>query len=96
MLFVFYTARIQLDRAILVGEHPFMQKSIEMTKMLTEIGSHSLFHEYLNVLGIANPALANVEQLWEHKQQERLIAKIQNDKQSKARHFIDARATSVN
>jgi len=38
-----------------------------MTKMLTEIGSHSLFHEYLNVLGIANPALAKVEQLWEHK-----------------------------
>jgi len=67
-----------------------------MTKMLTEIGSHSLFHEYLNVLGIANPALANVEQLWEYRQQERLIAKIQIDKQGKIRYFIDARAISVN
>ena len=67
---------------------PLFQKSVQMTKMLTEIGSHSLFHEYLNVLGIVNPALAKVEQLWEHKQQERLIAKIQIDKQGKARYFI--------
>ncbi len=75
---------------------PLFQKSAHMTKMLTEIGSHSLFHEYLNVLGIANPALANIEQLWEHRQQERLLAKIQIDKQGKARYFINARAISVN
>jgi len=67
-----------------------------MTKILTEIGSHSLFHEYLNVLGIANQPLTNVEQPWEHWQQERLLAKIQIDKQGKARYFIDARAISVN
>ncbi len=95
LLFVFCTAIIQLDMAILYPP-PLFQKSVQMTKMLTEIGSHSLFHEYLNVLGIVNPALANVEQLWEHKQQERLIAKIQIDKQGKARYFIDARAISVN
>ena len=95
LLFVFCTAIIQLDMAILYPP-PLFQKSIQMTKMLTEIGSHSLFHEYLNVLGIVNPALAKVEQLWEHKQQERLIAKIQIDKQGKARYFIDARAISVN
>ena len=75
---------------------PLFQQSAHMTKMLTEIGSHSLFHEYLNVLGIANPALANIEQLWEHRQQERLLAKIQIDKQGQARYFIDARAISVN
>ena len=28
-----------------------------MEKMLTEIGSYSLFHEYLNVVGAASPAL---------------------------------------
>ncbi len=95
LLFVFCTAIIQLDMAILYPP-PLFQKSVQMTKMLTEIGSHSLFHEYLNVLGIVNPALAKVEQLWEHKQQERLIAKIQIDKQGKARYFIDARAISVN
>ena len=27
-----------------------------MEKMLTEIGSYSLFHEYLNVVGAASPA----------------------------------------
>ena len=75
---------------------PLFQQSAHMTKMLTELGSHSLFHEYLNVLGIANPALANIEQLWEHRQQERLLAKIQIDKQGQARYFIDARAISVN
>ncbi|ENO3942167.1 MULTISPECIES: hypothetical protein [Aeromonas] len=67
-----------------------------MTKMLTEIGSHSLFHEYLNVVGIASPSLAKIEQRWEYKDQEQLVAKIQIDKQGNARYFIDARAISVN
>ncbi|WP_033135099.1 hypothetical protein [Aeromonas finlandensis] len=67
-----------------------------MDKMLTEIGSHSLFHEYLNVVGIASPSLANIEQRWEYKDQEQLVAKIQVDKQGNARYFIDARAISVN
>ncbi|HHQ4555047.1 hypothetical protein AO724_10155 [Aeromonas allosaccharophila] len=67
-----------------------------MDKMLTEIGSHSLFHEYLNVVGIASPSLAKIEQRWEYKEQEQLVAKIQIDKQGNARYFIDARAISVN
>lgn len=67
-----------------------------MDKMLTEIGSHSLFHEYLNVVGIASPSLAMIEQRWEYKDQEQLVAKIQIDKQGNARYFIDARAISVN
>ncbi|WP_429022551.1 hypothetical protein [Aeromonas allosaccharophila] len=67
-----------------------------MEKMLTEIGSHSLFHEYLNVVGIASPSLAKIEQRWEYKEQEQLVAKIQIDKQGNARYFIDARAISVN
>ncbi|WP_429160182.1 hypothetical protein [Aeromonas veronii] len=67
-----------------------------MDKMLTEIGSHSLFHEYLNVVGIASPSLAKIEQRWEYKDQEQLVAKIQIDKQGNAHYFIDARAISVN
>ncbi|MGY3915195.1 hypothetical protein [Aeromonas australiensis] len=67
-----------------------------MDKILTEIGSHSLFHEYLNVVGIASPSLAKIEQRWEYKEQEQLVAKIQIDKQGNARYFIDARAISVN
>ena len=67
-----------------------------MDKMLTEIGSHSLFHEYLNVVGIASPSLAKIEQRWEYKDQEQLVAKIQIDKQGNARYFIVARAISVN
>ena len=67
-----------------------------MDKMLTEIGSHSLFHEYLNVVGIASQSLAKIEQRWEYKDQEQLVAKIQIDKQGNARYFIDARAISVN
>ena len=67
-----------------------------MDKMLTEIGSHSLFHEYLNVVGIASPSLAKIEQRWEYKDQEQLVAKVQIDKQGNARYFIDARAISVN
>ncbi|MCD6617862.1 hypothetical protein [Aeromonas veronii] len=67
-----------------------------MDKMLTEIRSHSLFHEYLNVVGIASPSLAKIEQRWEYKDQEQLVAKIQIDKQGNARYFIDARAISVN
>ncbi len=73
-----------------------IRNCIQMTKMLIEIGSHSLFHEYLNVIGIANPVLAKVEQQWEHWLQEKLIARIQIDKQGNARYFIDARAISVN
>lgn len=69
---------------------------MQMDKMLTEIGSHSLFHEYLNVVGIASPSLAKIEQRWEYKEQEQLVAKIQIDKQGNARYFIDARAISVN
>ncbi|BCS49433.1 hypothetical protein JUNP479_2143 [Aeromonas jandaei] len=69
---------------------------MQMDKMLTEIGSHSLFHEYLNVVGVTSPSLAKIEQRWEYKEQEQLVAKIQIDKQGNARYFIDARAISVN
>ena len=38
-----------------------------MEEMLTEIGSYSLFHEYLNVVGAASPALTRIKSRWEYK-----------------------------
>ena len=34
---------------------------------LTEIGSASLFHEYLQTLGIRKPPLTSIERSWEYK-----------------------------
>ena len=42
------------------------------------------------MVGIASPSLAKIEQRWEYKDQEQLVAKIQIDKQGNARYFIDA------
>ncbi|ABO91880.1 hypothetical protein WH06_13845 [Aeromonas salmonicida subsp. salmonicida] len=67
-----------------------------MEKMLTEIGSYSLFHEYLNVVGVASPALARIKTRWEYKKSDRLVAQIRVDQQGNARFYIDARAISVN
>jgi len=67
-----------------------------MEKILTEIGSHSLFHEYLNVVGVTSPSLTKIEQRWEYKEQDQLVAKIQVDDDGNARYFIDARAISIN
>ncbi|PJG57793.1 hypothetical protein [Aeromonas cavernicola] len=67
-----------------------------MQKTLTEIGSHSLFHEYLNMVGVTSPSLNMIDQRWEYRYQDRLVAQIQVDTQGNARYFIDARAISVN
>jgi hypothetical protein len=69
---------------------------VQMEKMLTEIGSYSLFHEYLNVVGAASPVLARIKTRWEYKRSDRLIAQIRVDPQGNARFYIDARAISVN
>lgn len=67
-----------------------------MEKMLTEIGSSSLFHEYLNVVGAVSPALTRIKSRWEYKRSDRLVAQIRIDPQGNARFYIDARAISVN
>ncbi len=67
-----------------------------MEKMLTEIGSYSLFHEYLNVVGAASPALTRIKTGWEFKRKDRLLAQIRVDDHGHARFFIDARAIAVN
>lgn len=95
-MFIFHTANIQSPTAILSANPPHFMKSMQMTKMLTEIGSHSLFQEYLNMIGIPGPVLARIEQRWEHRRQEKLVARILIDPQGKARYYIDARAISVN
>jgi hypothetical protein len=46
---------------------------MQMEKMLTEIGSYSLFHEYLNVVGAASPALTRIKTGWEFKRKDRLL-----------------------
>ncbi|ASX10332.1 hypothetical protein GLP04_10915 [Aeromonas dhakensis] len=79
-----------------VDGHPLTSGDVQMEKMLTEIGSYSLFHEYLNVVGAASPALTRIKSRWEYKQSDRLVAQIRVDQQGNARFFIDARAISVN
>lgn len=67
-----------------------------MENMLTEIRSYSLFHEYLNVVGVASPSPAQLTQEWEYKNANRLVAQIKKDPQGRTRYYIDARAISVN
>jgi len=69
---------------------------MQMEEMLTEIGSYSLFHEYLNVVGAASPALTRIKSRWEYKRSDRLVAQIRIDPQGNARFYIDARAISAN
>ncbi|MFC5707064.1 hypothetical protein [Aeromonas eucrenophila] len=67
-----------------------------MEVMLTEIRSYSLFHEYLNVVGVAGPSSAQSAQEWEYKDADRLVAQIRRDPQGNTRYYIDARAISIN
>lgn len=67
-----------------------------MKEMLTEIRSYSLFHEYLNVVGVASPTPAQTAQEWEYKSANRLVARIKQDPQGKTRYYIDARVISIN
>lgn len=67
-----------------------------MEDMLTEIRSYSLFHEYLNVVGVEGPSPAQSAQEWEYKEADRLVARIRRDPQGHPRYYIDARAISVN
>lgn len=66
-----------------------------MEKMLTEITGYSLFHEYLNVVGIASPSPARLSKGWEHRESNRLVAQIRIDPQGKPHYYIDARAISA-
>lgn len=63
---------------------------------LTEIGSASLFHEYLQTLGIVKPPLTSIERSWEYKREEKLVAAIQIEQSGQARFYLDARKISVN
>ncbi|MCH7370965.1 MULTISPECIES: hypothetical protein [Aeromonas] len=67
-----------------------------MEKMLTEINGYSLFHEYLNVVGIASPSPARLSKGWEHRKSNRLVAQIRIDPQGNPHYYIDARVISVN
>ncbi len=67
-----------------------------MEDMLTEIGSYSLFHEYLNVVGVDGPSPTQGTQEWEYKEADRLVALIKRDAKGHTRYYIDARAISVN
>ncbi|WP_421190010.1 hypothetical protein [Aeromonas sanarellii] len=58
---------------------------------LTEIGSASLFHEYLQTLGINQPS-----RLWEYRRNERLVAAIQIEASGQPRFYLDARQISAN
>ncbi|MGY3859811.1 hypothetical protein [Aeromonas veronii] len=67
-----------------------------MDNLLTEIRGYSLFHEYLNVVGVTSPNPAQIAQDWEYKSANRLIARISKDPQGNTHYYIDARAISVN
>lgn len=63
---------------------------------LTEIGSASLFHEYLQTLGINQPAMPPIARLWEYRRNKRLVAAIQIETSGQPRFYLDARQISVN
>ncbi|MBV7414291.1 Uncharacterised protein [Aeromonas encheleia] len=67
-----------------------------MEKMLTEIRSYSLFHEYLTVVGVTSPSPSRQAKGWEHRESNRLVAQIRIDPQGRPHYYIDARAISVN
>ena len=62
---------------------------------LTEIGSAGLFHEYLQTLGINKPPLTAIDEQWEYKRNERLVAAIQIEASGRARFYLDARQMSM-
>ncbi|MFM5243503.1 hypothetical protein ACLH0O_13365 [Aeromonas media] len=63
---------------------------------LTEIGSAGLFHEYLQTLGINKPPLTEIDEQWEYKRNERLVAAIRIEASGQARFYLDARQISMN
>ncbi|MNP15702.1 hypothetical protein D3C76_1080710 [compost metagenome] len=62
---------------------------------LTEIGSAGLFHEYLQTLGINKPPLTVIDEQWEYRRNERLVAAIQIEASGQARFYLDARQISM-
>ncbi|MDX7924344.1 hypothetical protein SJS82_20700 [Aeromonas media] len=63
---------------------------------LTEIGSAGLFHEYLQTLGINKPPLTVIDEPWEYRRNEQLVAAIQIEASGRARFYLDARQISMN
>ncbi|WP_265435839.1 MULTISPECIES: hypothetical protein [Aeromonas] len=63
---------------------------------LTEIGSAGLFHEYLQTLGINKPPLTVIDEQWEYRRNEQLVAAIQIEASGRARFYLDARQISMN
>ena len=63
---------------------------------LTEIGSAGLFHEYLQTLGINKPPLTMIDEQWEYRRNEQLVAAIQIEVSGRARFYLDARQISMN
>jgi hypothetical protein len=62
---------------------------------LTEIGSAGLFHEYLQTLGINKPPLTVIDEPWEYRRNEQLVAAIQMEASGQARFYLDARQISM-
>lgn len=62
---------------------------------LTEIGSAGLFHEYLQTLGINKPPLTVIDEQWEYRRNEQLVAAIQIEASGQARFYLDARQISM-
>ena len=63
---------------------------------LTEIGSAGLLHEYLQTLSINKHPLTEIDEQWEYKRNERLVAAIQIEASGQARFYLDARQISMN
>ncbi|TNI58546.1 hypothetical protein CF121_15630 [Aeromonas media] len=63
---------------------------------LTEIGSAGLFHEYLQTLGINKPPLTVIDEPWEYRRNEQLVAAIQIEASGQTRFYLDARQISMN
>ncbi|MBL0515284.1 MULTISPECIES: hypothetical protein [Aeromonas] len=66
-----------------------------MSAGLTEIGSAGLFHEYLQTLGINKPPLTMIDEQWEYRRNEQLVAAIQIEASGQARFYLDARQISM-
>ena len=63
---------------------------------LTEIGSAGLFHEYQQTLDINKPPLTVIDEPWEYRRNEQLVATIQIEASGQARFYLDARQISMN
>ncbi|MNH45990.1 hypothetical protein D3C79_1086030 [compost metagenome] len=54
-----------------------------------------MFHEYLQTLGINKPPLTVIDEQWEYRRNERLVAAIQIEASGQARFYLDARQISM-